>query len=140
MPMHSSPVTAFAFRLPPGADLKRELLAVATAHGWQAVAVLTCVGSLSAYCLRFADRREGVTRVGPFEIVALVGTLSASATHLHIGLADADGAMVGGHVLDGCVIRTTAEVVVAELPALAFRRVPDVATGYDELTVHPRIP
>lgn len=136
--MLASPVTAFAFRLPPGADLKRELLAVAQARGWQAAAVLTCVGSLSAYCLRFADRREGVTRVGAFEIVSLVGTLSATAAHLHIGLADADGTIVGGHILDGCIVRTTAELVVAELPALAFRREPDAATGYDELTVHPR--
>ena len=136
--MLPSPVTAFAFRLPPGADLKSELLAVARSRDWHAAAVLTCVGSLSAYCLRFADRREGVTRVGPFEIVSLVGTLSASAVHLHIGLADSDGAMIGGHVLDGCVVRTTAELVVAELPAVAFHRVADPATGYDELAVRPR--
>jgi hypothetical protein len=136
--MLPSPVTAFAFRLPPGADLKRELLAVAAARNWRAAAILTCVGSLSAYCLRFADRRDSVTRAGPFEIVSLVGTLSASAAHLHIGLADADGATVGGHVLDGCVIRTTAELVVAELPAVAFHRAPDPATGYDELAVRPR--
>jgi len=136
--MLPSPVVAFAFRLSPEADLKRELLAVAKARDWRAAAVLTCVGSLSAHCLRFAGRSEGVTRVGAFEIVSLVGTLSADAAHLHIGLADEHGAMVGGHVLDGCVIRTTAELVVAELPALAFHREPDAATRYAELTIRPR--
>jgi len=136
--MLSSAVVAFAFRLSPGADLKRELLAVARSRDWRAVAVLTCVGSLSAYCLRFAGKGEGVTRAGSFEIVSLVGTLSASAAHLHVGLADENGSMVGGHVLDGCVVRTTAELVVAELPALRFDRELEAATGYAELTIRPR--
>lgn len=134
-----SPVSAFAFRLPPGADLKRELIAFAARHGLRAAAVVTCVGSLSAYALRFAARPSGVTRAGNFEIVSLVGTLSASAAHLHAGLADETGAMVGGHVLEGCVVRTTAEVVLAELPALAFDRRPDPATGYEELVVTERV-
>lgn len=136
--MLPSPAAAFAFRLPPGADLKRELLAVARSQDWRAAAVLTCVGSLAAYCLRFAGRSEGVSRDGTFEIISLVGTLTADAAHLHIGLADENGATVGGHVLDGCVIRTTAELVVAELQALAFHREPDPATGYAELVVRPR--
>ena len=136
--MLPSPIASFAFRLSPGADLKSELLAIARSRDWRAVAVLTCVGSLSAYRLRFAGRSEGVTRVGAFEIISLVGTLSADAAHLHIGLADEHGAMVGGHVLDGCIIRTTAELVVAELPALTFDREPDPATGYAELTIGPR--
>lgn len=135
MPPLPSSLTAFAFRLPPGADLKRELLAAAAARGWRATAVLTCVGSLSAYRLRFAGRSEAAERAAPFEIVSLVGTLSATAAHLHISLADEDGATVGGHVLEGCLVRTTAELVIAELPGLEFRRAPDPTTGYDELVI-----
>lgn len=135
----TSPVSAFAVRLPPGADLKRELLAFARSHGLRAAAVLTCVGSLSAYSLRFAAQPSAVSRGGNFEIVSLVGTLSATAAHLHASLADEAGATVGGHVTDGCVVRTTAEVVLAELPALAFDRRPDPATGYEELVVSPRV-
>lgn len=134
----NSPVTAFALRLPPGADLKRELLAFAHTHRLNAAAIVTCVGSLSAYCLRFAAQPSGVTRMGNFEIVSLVGTLSDSSAHLHACLADEAGVTVGGHVLDGCIIRTTAEIVLAELSALAFDRRPDPATGYAELVVLPR--
>lgn len=134
----ASPVSAFALRLPPGADLKRELMTFARTHQLKAAAVVTCVGSLSAYCLRFAAQPSGSTRTGNFEIVSLVGTLSDTSAHLHACLADETGATVGGHVMDGCVIRTTAEIVLAELPALTFDRRPDPATGYAELVVLPR--
>ena len=36
--------------------------------------------------------------------------------------ADADGEVVGGHIMPGCIVRTTAEVVIALLPGWEFRR------------------
>ena len=41
----------------------------------------------------------------------------------------------GGHVAPGCIVRTTAEVLLALLPDWAFAREPDALTGYDELVV-----
>ena len=55
--------------------------------------------------------------------------------HLHAAVADADGRVTGGHVAAGCVVRTTAEVLVVLLPAWHFERAPDATTGYDELVV-----
>ncbi len=69
------------------------------------------------------------------EIVSLSGTLSPDGLHLHIALAGRDGRCVGGHLLDGCIVHTTAELVIGELTDLAFRRVEDPATGYRELSV-----
>jgi uncharacterized protein len=124
-----------AFRLCPGQDLKQELLNYAASQGIGAAAILTCVGSLSRTALRYAGRRDGATRSGMFEIVSMVGTLGEGGAHLHISLADEHGAMFGGHVLDGCLIHTTAEIVLAELPGLVFHREIDPETGYRELVI-----
>lgn len=55
-----------------------------------------------------------------------------------MSVADATGRVIGGHVSQGCVVRTTAEVLVALLPEWAFSREPDAATGFDELVIHQR--
>jgi predicted DNA-binding protein with PD1-like motif len=122
-------------RLRPGQDLERELLAVAERERVQAGWVLTCVGSLSRATLRLAGATRQTTRDGALEIVALAGTLSRAGSHLHLAVADDHGATVGGHLSDGCVVRTTAEVVVGADDRLRFDREPDPETGYDELVV-----
>jgi predicted DNA-binding protein with PD1-like motif len=128
----------FAFRLKPGQDLRKELLAFAKREGLKAGAVVTCVGSLTEVSLRYANREGAAVRQGRFEIVALVGTVDPSGGHLHLCVADRDGVAFGGHLTDGCLVYTTAEVVVGELTGLEFRREPDRTFGYDELAVYPR--
>ena len=127
----------FAFRLRPGQDLKRELLALAERHALAAPVVLTCVGSLTRLALRFAHATEPTVRTGFFEIVSLVGCVDPPRGHLHLSAADESGAVVGGHLLDGCEVYTTAEVVIGELPGVAFRREWDEQSGYNELVVEP---
>lgn len=134
----ASGVRGYAFRLTPGQDLKQELLAFAARHDLRAAAILTCVGSLTDVCLRFANRPDGTPRRGHFEIVGLVGTLIAAGGHLHLAVADESGVMFGGHLLDGCLVYTTAEVVLAELGDVQFTRRLDAAFGYQELVVAPR--
>ena len=46
--------------------------------------------------------------------------------------------LVVAHVAVGCIVRTTAEVLILPLPAQRFRRVVDPATGYAELVIEPR--
>ena len=129
-----------ALRLRPGADLKAELLALAAREGLRAGWVLTCVGSLSQARLRLAGGTEHATWQGPFEIVALTGTLSQDGGHLHLAVADDQGRTVGGHLAEGCTVRTTAEVVVAADDRLVFAREHDPATGYEELVVREHDP
>lgn len=130
---------AHAFRLTPGADLKAELARLAQAHSLRAGCIVTCVGSLSRARLRMpgaAGEAEAIrTFDGPMEIVSLTGTLSTDGLHAHIALAGRDGVCVGGHLTHGCIVHTTAELVIGELPDVAFHRAPDPATGYAELTV-----
>jgi predicted DNA-binding protein with PD1-like motif len=131
-------LTSYAFRLLPGQDLKRELQAATTALPLQAAIVLSAVGSLKIASLRLAEAQQAEVRPGPFEIVSLVGTLCREGLHLHISLADATGATWGGHLLDGCLIHTTAEIVVLEQEGLRFTRTLDVGTGFKELAIAPR--
>ena len=89
-----------ALRLRPGADLKAELLALAARERIPAGWMLTCVGSLSRVRLRLAGGTEHATWQGPFEIVALTGTLSQDGGHLHLAVADQQGRTIGGHLAE----------------------------------------
>jgi len=133
-----SALRACALRLGPGDDLRAGLEAHARRRAWPAACILTCVGSLVRARLRLAGAQAESSLEGPFEIVSLVGTLSPDGPHLHVALADARGANVGGHVLAGCVVHTTAELVVGVLEDLAFARALDPRTGWKELLVRPR--
>src|SRR5205823_3708668 len=98
----SSPARFFTFRLRPRQDLKSEILAFARREGVRAGVVVTCIGSLTTVKLRLANRSDTTTRTGHFEIVSLVGTVDPAGGHLHLCVADGDGAAFGGHLLDGC--------------------------------------
>ena len=124
-----------AFRLKPGNDLRRELEALTRRHQIQAGAIVTAVGSLERATLRLADGTEGIEFPGKLEIVSLTGTLSPDGVHLHLSASDKDGHTVGGHLLEGCQIYTTAEIVIVELQDLTFARQLDPQTGYRELIV-----
>jgi predicted DNA-binding protein with PD1-like motif len=131
-----------AFRLPPGADLKAELQSITAHHALRAGFILTCVGSLSAARLRMpgaqGEPEAFKTFAEPLEIVSLVGTLSPDGLHLHIALSRRDGACIGGHLMPGCIVNTTTELVIGEGELLEFRRVVDPDTGYGELSVEAR--
>ena len=58
-----------------------------------------------------------------------------SGTHLHMSVANSDGETIGGHVLDGSIIFTTAEIVIAELSGLVFTREHCPLSGFNELRV-----
>lgn len=126
-----------AARLGPGDDLRGGLLDLAGSAAWRAGWVATCVGSLSRVELRLAGQAGASVWEGDFEIVSLVGTLSPAGAHLHLAVADGGGRTIGGHLRGGCVVRTTAEVVLAVTDELGFGRAADPTTGYDELVVEP---
>jgi predicted DNA-binding protein with PD1-like motif len=124
-------------RLAPGQDLKHELQAFAAAEALEAGVIVTGLGSLTQADLRFAAAAAATVIDGPLELVALSGTLSRHGMHLHGAVADAQGRVYGGHILPGCIIRTTAEIAIAPLAHLRLDRQFDPQTGYWELVVEP---
>lgn len=135
---HLPEMTLYAIRLSPGQDLKKGLTAFVREKNLQAAFIVTCVGSLQQAILRLANQPGAITRVEKFEIVSLTGTLSPDGAHLHIALSDSIGTTIGGHLLDGNLIYTTAEIVIGEAGGLIFKRETDPATTYKELKVYKR--
>ncbi|MBC7919293.1 MAG: DNA-binding protein [Rhodoferax sp.] len=129
-------------RLTPGQDLRIALEAAVQGQNCRAAFVLSGIGSLSTAGIRFAGADQPTRLTGDMEILSLCGTIASnvekSSSHLHMAISTADGQVIGGHVVAGCIVRTTAEVLLALLPDWEFSREPDAATGYDDLVVRPK--
>jgi predicted DNA-binding protein with PD1-like motif len=128
----------FALRLKPNQDLKENLKNFVTSNNIEAGFILTTVGSLKQATLRFANQTDSKVLQDKFEIVSLVGTLSTHGIHLHISISDKDGKTIGGHLEKGCLIYTTAEIVIGVSEDFIFVRTVDENTGYKELEIQPR--
>lgn len=103
---------ALPLRLSPGADLRAALEAAVAARSYRPAFVISGIGSLSGARLRLAGAGEADNLSGDLEILTLAGTLAGNGSHLHMSVADSEGRVVGGHVAHGCVVRTTAEVLL----------------------------
>ena len=136
--MNLSKLDSYAFRLKPNEDLKEGVISFAKKQQIKAGAIVTCVGSLTQFHLRFANQEKGEKQKGHFEIVSMTGTFSDSTSHLHIAVSDSTGKTTGGHLLDSNLIYTTAEIVIVDLKDLEFARETDETFGYKELFVKPK--
>ena len=128
----------YVFRLKPGDDLRKSIEAVVKEKNIEAGWINTCVGSLTDYTIRFANQQEGNSGSGHFEIVSLTGTVSVNGSHLHISISDGDGKTIGGHLLEGCKIYTTAEIVIGTTTAYELTRKKDGTTEWEELQVNKK--
>ena len=122
-------------RLQPDADLRQALEAWMGEQQEQAGCVISAVGSLSVAQLRLAAATQATAIHGELEILSLSGTLTPDGAHLHIAIADRSGAVIGGHIGAGSLVRTTAELVIGLLPEWRFSREFDPVTGYAELAI-----
>lgn len=126
-----------ARRLTRGQDLKNELAAIVAAFSIKAGFVAALVGSLSAARLRLAGGNDIMEFVGEFEIVSATGTLCADGMHVHLAISDRHGTTSGGHLMDGCIILTTCEVVIIDISSQhTICRKEDANTGFKELVVN----
>jgi uncharacterized protein len=124
-----------AARLVPGQDLRRELERLTSVHTIRAGFVLSAVGSLTTVALRLANQKHEHVLQGHFEIVSLTGTLGPDGLHLHIAVSDEKGVTTGGHLLEGCIVLTTVELVIGEAVGLIFHRETDPRTTFKELSI-----
>lgn len=125
----------FALRLKPNQDLRRSLKSFAQENNIKAGFILTAIGSLKQVTIRFANQEVSTVLNEKFEILSLNGTVASTGVHLHIAIADQAGKTIGGHLDDGCVIYTTAEIVIGASEEFRFIRTLDQQTGYKELEV-----
>jgi predicted DNA-binding protein with PD1-like motif len=128
--MHAHPL-----RLSPGDDLRLTLQDTLRQLGLDAAFVLQGIGSLSVAQLRFAGADEATELRDDLELLTLAGSISPDGAHLHMSVADPRGHVFGGHVAAGCIVRTTAELLLVLLPEHRFARESDAATGFLELAI-----
>ena len=129
----AGPMVCHCIRLKRGEDLMESIKAVCVEKNIRAGVVLSGVGCILKGRIRDAS---GVTLreiTDHCEIVSLNGTVSAERCHIHIALSKEDLSTIGGHLCPGCIINTTCELVIGELPGIAYGVEEDPETGYDEL-------
>lgn len=124
---------SYVFRLKPGVDLRKEIEKYSKEKEIKAGVIIACVGSLTKAVLRLAEDLEVKEFNKGFEIVSLVGTISQDGMHLHLSISDKEGGVIGGHLKNGCIIHTTAEIVIGELENWELRRKEDSESGFKEL-------
>lgn len=138
-PTSSNNNRIYVCRFGPDKDLKQEIMAFAKEHHIRAGYIVTCVGSLKKLTLRLANQPGTISLDDKFEIVSLVGTFAdTSGAHLHLSVSDSTGKTIGGHLMDGNVIYTTAEMVFGEAMDVQFKREPDPQTTYKELKIEKK--
>ena len=129
----SGNMVCHCIRLKRGEDLMESIRRVCREKKIRAGVVLSGVGCILKGRVRDAG---GVTirEISDHcEIVSLNGTVSAQRCHIHIALSKEDMRTIGGHLCPGCIINTTCELVIGEIPGVAFGVEQDPETGYDEL-------
>ena len=112
----------YTFRLARGQDLFDSIDAFVMQKQIEAGCVLSGVGSLTQAVIRFANRSEYQEYTGHFEIVSITGTVSIHGSHLHIAVSDENGVTIGGHLVSGCKVYTTAEIVIVVFSDVVYKR------------------
>ena len=120
-------------RLRRGQDLMLSIKELCREQNIAAGVVLSAVGCISEGRVRDASGVNIQQINDHCEIVSLNGTVSAARCHLHIALSKEDMSTIGGHLCPGCIINTTCELVIGELPGIRYGVEQDDETGYDEL-------
>ena len=120
-------------RLKRGEDLMESIKMVCRAKNIRAGVILSGVGCISSGKLRDASGVNIREITEHCEIVSLNGTASAARCHIHIALSKEDLSTIGGHLCAGCIVNTTCELVIGELPGVVYEEEADAETGYDEL-------
>ena len=138
-------------RLIPNEDLLDSLFKYARAIDLKAASVVSVVGSLSTANIRYANQSNGTRMDGYFEIVSVVGnidfqhdypdeaTYEEGSGHIHLSISDESGVTIGGHMLQGNLVYTTAEITMLEIVHGRFERKldpPPKGSGYPELKVY----
>lgn len=124
-----------AFRLVENDDIKLSIIKYCKDHQIKAACIVSVVGCLKEVCIRVADGVSELRIKNNYEIISLVGTIANYQAHLHIGLSDIDAKTIGGHLKEGSIVNTTAEIVLMEIEEYSFYRELDLATNYHELVI-----
>lgn len=140
------PGKVLVIRLKTGSDLLLSLKKIVEENGIGAGVIVSGVGLLEKACIRNVkilpkkfpisdEHRAIVSFSGPLEILSLSGNISLvenkPSLHLHATLSYYNGKtiqVVGGHVIEGCIVFSFAEVIIIEIENMLMEK------GFDDET------
>ena len=125
----------YAVRLRRGMDLAQSIEAFCVQNSIKAGVLLSGVGCVTKARVRDASGVNIVDIDEHMEIVSLMGTVSEKRCHLHVSFAKEDLSVIGGHLVPGCIINTTCELVIGQLDGYEYDVEFDEETGYKELVI-----
>lgn len=125
----------YIFRLTKGMDLKKEIIKFCEDNNIKAGIIGACVGCCYEINFRLAGGDDFYHNEADYEIVSMTGTISEDGVHIHVSFSDREGNTVGGHLTEGCLVNTTAEVCIIEIGNYKLAREYDEDTGYKELVI-----
>ena len=120
-------------RLRRGDDLLLSLEQIAREEELELAVILSAVGCVTRARLRDASGVTVREIAEPCEIVSATGTVSRKRCHVHVALSKEDLSTVGGHLMEGCLINTTCELVLGVVEGWRCGVEQDAETGYDEI-------
>jgi len=137
-------------RLGPGCDIMKSLEEIARRKDFRSGVILSGAGSLRQITLRnvrlfpdefpVTDRSRIYTpKAEPLEVLSLQGNISRKDgevhVHCHITISSGldDGRAYGGHLIEGCLVFSYCEIVIAEITDLEMKRDIDPETRALEL-------
>ena len=120
-------------RLRRGDDLLLELQRIAREEQLELAVILSAVGCVTRGRVRDASGVTVRDITEPCEIVSATGTVSDKRCHVHVSFAKEDLSTVGGHLVEGCLINTTCELVLGVVDGWRCGVEQDAETGYDEI-------
>ncbi|MFW9966266.1 MAG: PPC domain-containing DNA-binding protein [Candidatus Thorarchaeota archaeon] len=129
-------------RMNPGDDILKTIEQVAVEHNVRS-GQLTLIGAVSRAKLGYFDRESGkykdfsVDR--DLEVVSGMGNIArleddSVVVHAHLVVSDEDGRCWGGHLMSGCEVSVTIELVIIET-ASNLGRARDEATSLNLLDI-----
>ena len=127
-------------RLEPGEDILKSIERVVKEQSVTS-GHLSLIGAVSRAHLGYFNREENEYRdfvvEEDLEIVSCVGNISQHndqyIIHAHVVASDENGKCYGGHLMEGCRVSVTIEIVITEFPLMTRAR--DELTGLNLLDI-----
>ncbi len=128
-------------RMEPGEDVLETIETVAAEYGIKSGQV-TLIGVISGATLGYfhieANEYRDFTVDEDVEVVSCIGNISTlngkAMVHAHMIVADEAGKCYGGHLMSGCRVSVTIELVILET-AVELTRARDEKTGLNLLNI-----
>ncbi len=126
-------------RVMAGGDLLQSIKEVFEQSGIVTARIASAIGSLRKVHYTFVNKNgkynQPVIKEGMFELVTASGFISrakgTTEMHIHSAMADSDGNIFGGHLLEeGNIVYATSEICIEELSGIRISKRPDTETGF----------